>query len=89
MQLIYYQNSLVSLVRYQALIPLLFSDETEQGYGPKYYTVFPCTHSDSSPYLTSWPNGLHTRLPCAVERDAPSDRGSTRPGRVRLPKNYF
>ena len=57
MQLIYYQNSLVSLVRYQALIPLLFSDETEQGYGPKYYTVFPCTHSDSSPYPVADPRG--------------------------------
>ena len=28
-------------------------------------------------------------LLCAVERDALSDRSSTRPGRVRLPKNYF
>ena len=26
---------------------------------------------------------------CAVERDALSGRGSTRPGRVCLPKNYF
>ena len=40
-------------------------------------------------YLLSWPSALTTRPPCAVERDTLSGRGSTRPGRVRLPKNYF
>jgi len=36
-----------------------------------------------------WAYGSRTRPPCAVERDALTGRGSTRPGRVRLPKNYF
>ena len=39
--------------------------------------------------LLLWLSGLLTRPPCAVERDALSGRDSTRPGSVRLPKNYF
>jgi len=36
-----------------------------------------------------WPSGQRALPPCAVERDALSDRGSSRlgPGRVLLPKN--
>jgi len=36
-----------------------------------------------------WPNGLSSQAAYAVERGTLSDRGSTQPGRVRLPKNYF
>jgi len=39
--------------------------------------------------LPLWPSGSCTPPPYAVESNALSDRGSTRPGRVRLPKNYF
>jgi len=39
--------------------------------------------------LFMWPSGQRTQSPCAVERDTLSGRGSTQPGRVHLPKNYF
>jgi len=44
---------------------------------------------DIKHYLPLWPSDYRTRPPCAVglERDALSGRGSTRPGRVRPPKN--
>ena len=39
--------------------------------------------------LPLWPSGQPTRPPCAVERDALSDRGWPQPRRIRLPKNYL
>ena len=59
------------------------------------YVYFRVMHGCFLPHgaqydLPMWPSGESTRAPCAVERDALSDRGSNL-SRVRPPtkKNYF